>query len=663
MVPESTMPSQAVVSSPESLASLKRSIAAGLALLTPPPELLVSEWADRFARLPREASPEPGPWSTDRAPYQREMMDVVNDPNVETVVYQIASQCGKTAVELNIVGYFIHQDPSPILFVMPSEQLAENFSKERLATMIRDTPALTGLFGAAKTRESGNTLLNKQFPGGFIALAGSNAPRGLASRPVRVLVMDEEDGFPASAGTEGDPVTLAEARTTNFWNRKRIYSSTPTKKGASRIEKHYAQSDQRVYEVPCPQCGTFQTLEWESLRWPSPNTGAAKHEPNRCYYVCVQGCEILEADKPDMLRMGRWRALNPGGGDGRTAGFQLSCLYSPWKTWPETIGDWLKVYKRPNERKAFVNTRLGRTYEVVGETVAGGSLMDRRQLYPARVPDGVLVLTAGVDVQADRLEMEVVGWGVDEESWSVDYLIIRGNPAEQEVWDTLDVALQAKYPNAVGTRLRISSAFVDSGFHTKMVYKFCGRRQARRVFACKGQAGAGVPLTKPRAQKRTHRGPRADLRIVGIDAAKEALYSNLKIDKIGPGYCHFPAAWTNAQGVAEDLPLYGQEYFSQLTAEKLVTEMRDMTPVRKWEKKQERNEALDCRVYAMAALDDLNVQWQLLAENMKQQETKAKAEAVEEPAAPGKTTLRKALKQPKVPLRKSSFATSWKNRF
>ena len=656
------MPLSSITSSPESLAALEACIAAGLQLLTPPPELRVSDWSDRFMRLPREASPEPGPWSTERAPYQREMMDVVNDPGIETVVFMIASQCGKTAVELNIVGYFIHQDPSPILFVMPSEQLAENFSKERLAPMIRDTPVLTGLFGAAKTRESGNTLLNKQFPGGFIALAGSNAPRGLASRPVRILVMDEEDGFPASAGTEGDPVTLAEARTTNFWNRKRIYSSTPTKKGASRVEKHYQQSDQRVYEVPCPQCGTYQTLEWESLRWPSPNTGAKKHEPNRCYYVCVQGCEILEADKPDMLRQGKWRALNPGGGDGRTAGFQLSCLYSPWKTWPETISDWLKAYRLPHTRKAFWNTRLGRTYEVVGETVDDNALVRRRQLYPARVPDGVLVLTAGVDVQADRLEMEVVGWGMEEESWSVDYQILRGNPAEAEIWDRLDAALLDRYPNAAGIRLRIHSAFVDSGFHTKMVYRFCARRQVRRVFACKGQAGPGIPLTKPRAS-RVHRGPRVDLRIVGIDAAKEALYSNLKIDRIGPGYCHFPAAWTSPQGVSIDLPMYGPDYFSQLTAEKLVTEMREMTPVRKWEKKQERNEALDCRVYAMAALDDLNVNWHLLAQNMRQQEEQAKASTPEPVAEPGKTTLRKVLKQPKIPIRKGGYATSWKNKF
>lgn len=611
-------------SSRESLAALGRCIVAALQLLVPPKELTVSQWADLYARLPREGSPEPGQWRTERAPYQRDMMDVVNDPTIETVVFMIASQCGKTASFLNVLWYFVAHDPSPILFVMPSEKDAKGISKERIATAIRDTPALQALFADPKTRSSGNTLLNKSFPGGYLALAGANAPRGLASRPIRILFMDEVDGYPASAGTEGDPITIAEARTTNFWNRIKLYSSTPSVRGASRIEKLEENSDRRRYHLPCPQCGTFQELVWESLKWPNPKSGADRHYPEKCYYVCIHGCEILEVDKPDMLRKGKWVKTNPGGGDGKTAGFQLSAIYSPWVSWPDLINGWLKAYKHPKLRQAFVNTKLGRTYEVAGESVDDGSLMKRRIVYEAEVPAGALVLTAGLDVQADRVECEIVGWGKDDESWSIDYMIFRGNPAMPAFWvEVREMLVNRVFRHASGAQLRIASAFVDSGYHAAMVYKFCRPLQVRRIFACKGQAGPAVPLTKPRG-KRTHRS-RVDLRIVGVDTAKESLYANLKVQDLGPSFCHFPSGYLDEQGVTRERRAYDRDYFEQLTAEKLVTEMDGMTPVRRWEKKRERNEALDCRVYAMAALDDLNIKdWEKLAANV--------ASLVEKPA-------------------------------
>ena len=612
-------------SSADSLAALQRAVVLSLALLTPPAELTVSEWADLNARLPPEGASEPGQWSTDRAPYQRGMMDVANEPGIETAVYMIAAQCGKTASMLNTLFYFVSHAPSPILWVMPTKTLAEDLSKERIDTAIRDTPALAPLFGKSKTRSSGATILKKKFPGGFIALAGANAPSTLASRPARVLICDEVDDFPASSGTKGDPITIADARTTNFWNRFKVYASTPSIKGASRIEKLLANSDMRVYMVACPHCHTYQELVWESLKWPGPNSnsGATRHEPSRCYYVCVQGCEILEADKPDMLRdrdvefPAYWHKTNPGGGDGHTAGFTLSVLYSPWKTWESLIGDWLKAYKNPQQRKAFINTRLARTYEAFGETVDDTALMKRRGVYEAEVPAGALVLTLGVDVQADRIEAELVGWGADGQSWSIDYFILRGNPAMAEAWLPVDELLQRTWLHASGARLRIACAFIDSGYHTAQVYKFCRPRQVRRVFASKGMAGPAVPLTRPRAQ-RAHKS-RVELRIVGIDTAKEALYANLKVEEIGPSYCHFPSAYKNEQGTVVPRNTYDRDYFAQLTAEKLVSEMDGMTPVRKWVKKQERNEALDCRVYAMAALDDLNIRdWTKLAANLQQ---------------------------------------------
>jgi phage terminase large subunit GpA-like protein len=648
-------------SSVESLKALALAVRSALQIFIPPPELTVSQWADLHARLPREGSPEPGQWRTDRAPYQREMMDVVNEPGIQTIVYMLASQLGKTASFLNVLWYFIAHDPSPILFVMPSEKNAKDISRERIATAIRDTPLLTDLFGNPKTRDAGNTVLNKKFPGGFLALAGANAPRGLASRPIRILAMDEVDGYPASAGTEGDPIGIAEARTTNFWNRVKLFSSTPGIKNASRIEKLESLSDQRRYNVPCPHCGTFQTLEWESLKWPSPKSGAAKPEPEKCYYVCVSGCEILEVEKPDMLRAGHWVKTNPGGGDGKTAGFQLSAIYSPWITWPELIEAWLKAYKHPKQRQAFINTKLGRTYEVAGESVDDGSLMKRRIVYEAEVPAAALVLTCGMDVQANRVECEIVGWGKDDQSWSIDYLIFPGNPALPEFWAEIRLMLTGrKFRHASGARLGIACTFIDSGYHAAMVYKFCRPLQVKRIFACKGQAGPAVPLTKPRAN-RTHKS-RVDLRIVGVDTAKESLYANLKVESIGPGFCHYPSGFLNEQGATVERRTYDRDYFGQVTSEKLVTEMDGMTPVRRWEKKQERNEALDCRVYAMAALDDLNIKdWEKLAANLASlADAPIKTPAAVAPPAPevpddGILTI---TGKPK-PVRKEGPKTSW----
>ena len=642
---------------PESLAALWRTVYASLALLAPPPALTVSEWADKFAVLPREGSAEPGPWRTDRAPYQRELMDVVNDPAIETVAYMIASQLGKTAGELNTIFYFAHKDPSPMLLVLPTEKQAEDLSKERISTAIRDTPALRGIFPDVKSRDAGNTMLNKSFPGGYLAMAGANAPRGLASRSIRILIMDEIDGMPASSGTEGDPITLAEARTTNFWNRKKLYSSTPTIKGASRIEKLYEQSDMRRYFVPCPHCGVEQVLEWESLTWPGKGKEGARQDSTACYYVCLSSCEILEAEKPAMLRAGRWVKTNPNPSP-RTAGFQLSSLYSPWLKWPEIIESFLKAAKNPELLKAFTNTRLGRTYEMTGETVDEKALINRRVVYPARVPAGALVLTCGVDVQANRIEYEIVGWGENDRSWSIDYGVLRGNPALPELWAQLDDVLRAPYRHASGTTLRIKCAFVDSGFHTKQVYAFCRPRQVNRVFASKGIGGTGVPLLKARPQSRVHRGSRVELRLVGIDTAKESLYANLQVESDGTGYCAFPLAYLDERGIRHELPLYDQEFFEQLTGEKLITEMDGMTPVRKWVKKRERNEALDCRVYATAALEDLNVDWKKLATNMGTRtrrivETEEIAEEMTQQAAV--SSQRKPARMPKKRLRLPNF--------
>ncbi|MFL6437473.1 MAG: phage terminase large subunit family protein [Terriglobales bacterium] len=563
--------------------------------LRPPPRWSVSQWADQSPRyLSPESSAEPGPWSTARAPFQRDIMDAINDPTIETVVIMSSAQIGKTEIINNLLGYFIDQDPSPVLVVMPTLEIAHAWSKDRLSPMLRDTPCLRGRVKEAKAKVSNNTMLHKKFPGGHLTIAGANSPSSLASRPIRIVCCDEVDKYPPSAGAEGDPVNLAFKRTTTFWNRRHIMVSTPTIKGASRIESAYESSDQRHFNVPCPHCNSVQVLKWRNVTWPTGH-------PEEAIYACEHcGVELTDADKPEMLRRGVWVAEKPGSS---TAGFHVNELYSPWVTWPQMAKAFLEAKKLPETLKTWINTSLGETWEQEGESVDDGTLFGRREEYAAQVPQNAIVLTAGIDVQEDRLEVEVVAWGISEECWSVDYHTFRGNPAMPDVWSELDEYLSRTFEHESGVGLRIACALVDSGgHHTKQVYAFCRRRQTRRIYACKGFAGAGKPLAG-RPTKGNQIG--ALLFPVGVDTAKELIYSRLRLTEFGPGFCHFPEKHE-----------YDREYFSQLTAEKLKTKYKNGFPTKYWEKTRPRNEALDCRVYAMAALDALKPNLPKIAESL-----------------------------------------------
>ena len=500
-------------------------------------------------------------------------MDAVSDPSVETVVVMSSAQVGKTEVISNVIGYHVHQDPSPILAVMPTLELAEAYSKDRLAPMVRDTAALAALIADARSRDSGNTLLHKRFPGGHITLAGSNSPASLASRPVRLVLCDEVDRFPVSAGTEGDPVNLARKRATTFWNRKFILTSTPTIKGASRIEAAFEASDQRRYHVPCPHCEALQPLAWKQLRWPQDNPGAAR-------YVCVEcGAEIDHARKLWMLERGDWVAEAPFRG---TAGFHLSELYSPWRSWGQMAQDFLDAKRLPETLKTWINTALGEPWEEDGEAVDDTGLLARREAYTLEEPPpGLRVVVAGVDVQADRLETTFVG-AAGEELWVLGHLVLWGSPTEALVWRDLDAALSARYgPYAV------AGAAIDSGgHHTSQVYAFARQRLDRRVYAVKGVAGMGRPLASRGSKVGREQ---ARLFIVGVDTAKELLMGRLKVAEPGPGYIHF----------AGDLD---EEWFAQLAAEKAVRRSVKGQLRIEWVKQRPRNEALDCVVYALAAL-------------------------------------------------------------
>lgn len=578
-------------------------------LVAPPPNLTISQWADQERRLSAESSPEPGRWITDRAPYQRGPMDAVTDPSVRKVVLKMSAQVGKTELILNIIGFFIHHDPSPMLVLQPTLDLAEAFSKDRLAPMIRDTPALSGKVKDAKSRDSGNTLLQKKFAGGHITMAGANSPSSLASRPVRIVLCDETCRFPSSAGTEGDPVKLAQKRANNFFNRIFVECSTPTRKGVG-IDPAYEESDRREYDVPCPLCGLMQPLKFAQLRYEGDNSETLRN----VRYQCV-GClgEFTDAKKHWMLSKGEWNARAPFTG---IAGFHINELYSPWRKWEQTVLDYLEAKGDGEKLKVWTNTALGEVYEEKGEAPEWQRLYDRREDYtPGRVPLPGVFLTAGADVQKDRIEVEIVAWAKDKSSWSIDYKIISGDTSSPDPWLELDKVLDNQWPHESGTMLPIRMLAIDSGFNTQQVYQWARKKSVSRVMAIKGQDSSSTILGQPtpvdirlKDRKRIRRG--FSLWPVGVSLIKSELYGWLRLptpldgESYPPGYCHFPQ--------------YGDEYFRQLTAEQLVSRLVRGYRKYMWEKTQERNEALDTRVYNRAAAAAVGIdrftpsEWEIL---------------------------------------------------
>lgn len=566
-------------------------------IVSPPPDLSVSEWADLYRRLSSESSAEPGQWRTDRAPYQKKIMDEINNPEVETIVLMTSAQVGKTEIILNTIGYHIDYDPSPIMVMQPTVDMAKTFSKTRLAPMLRDSPTLSGKVSDAKSRDSGNTILEKSFPGGVVVMVGANAPASLASRPIRILLADEVDRFPASAGTEGDPLSLAEKRTTTFGNRKKIYVSTPTIKGASRIEKAFESSSQEHWHMPCPSCDTYQPLRWGQIHFESVSM-ACKH------------CGALHPEYEWKAGEGKWIAENP---DSKIKGFHLNELASPWKRWGTIIEDFHEAKKNGKETlKVWVNTSLGETWEEKGDGVEADGLLDRREDYDCTIPDGVAVLTAGVDVQDNRLEYEIVGWGPGKESWGIKYGVIMGDPGQDFVWESLDHVLNDKFERKDGIELEIMSTCIDSGgHHTKKVYDYCKKREFKRIWAIKGKGGSGIPFIQ-RPKKRNDEG--VWLFSIGVDVGKDMVVSRLKAEPLQNGYCHFPI---------EQEKGYDDNYFKGLTAEHRVIRFKNGQSMVKWEKKTSStpNEPFDLRNYASAALEILNPNLEMVLNQLEDGQT------------------------------------------
>mgnify|MGYP001404152234 FL=1 len=576
-----------------------------VAVLKPPPELTLSQWADTYRMLSAENSATPGRWHTDNAPYQREIMDAIGDQHVRKVVVMSAAQIGKTAMLMNMLGYYMHYYPAPVLVMQPTLEMGQTFSKDFLAPMIRDTPVLRVLVDT-KSRYSGNTILKKNFPGGHVTIIGANSPASLASRPIKVLLCDEVDRYPASAGTEGDPLLLAQKRQTTFWDKKTVIVSTPTIKGSSRIETEFQETTREEWNVPCPKCGHYQPLRWANIVFDRHDLKkGVRHKCERC------GCESSEY---------AWKAQEIKGHFVAAKIFKVRVekffiFFNPWfslfrfKRGETEYGmGWLPLLAKemldqgdPEKMKTWVNTELGETWEEPGERLEDTELVNRREVYDAQVPEDVLVLTAGVDVQDDRFEVEVVGWGVGKESWGIRYQKIYGDMLKEQVWRDLDAFLTATFSKKDGTQLPILCTCIDSGgHHTDQVYRFTKERYERRIFAIKGKGGQEVPyIRNPSTNNRV----KTPLFVLGVDAGKALVYQRLKHEppeRKGPNYCHFPL---------NEEAGYDEQYFRGLTSEKAVVRFRKGRSVTVWEIKDasyKRNEPLDLRNYATAALEIAN---------------------------------------------------------
>lgn len=551
--------------------------------LRPDPDITVSEWADEFRFLPKKASAEPGRWRTARTPYLRKIMDCLSPQSrVERVVFMKGAQIGGTEIGFNWLGFIIHHCPGPVLMVQPTVEIAKRVSKQRLAPSIEETPVLRERVAEARSRDSGNTMFVKEFPGGLLILTGANSAVGLRSMPIRYLFLDEVDGYPGDVDGEGDPVSLAEKRTDTFSRKKIFMVSTPKIKGLSRIESEYLTTDQRRYFVPCPHCGNCDWIRWPNIQW-------EEGKPETAALLCEScGALIEERHKTWMLERGEWRPTAEG--DGTTAGFHLSSLYSPlgWKSWAKCAREFLKAKRDPSKLKTWVNTVLGETWEEEGDGIEPDSLKSQLEEYPAEVPSGVAILVGSVDVQGDRLECKVKGYGAGEESWLIAYSQFHGDPGRQEVWNELDSFLRQEFEHQGGVKMKITAVGIDSGgLHTEQVYRFCKARSGRRIWALKGGSMRGKEVVGRPSDKNRYR---TKLFLVGTDTAKDIVFSRMRIKTPGPGYMHLPA-WID------------DEYIEQLTSERAIRKyVKGRGTVREYVKTRERNEALDLEVYCLATL-------------------------------------------------------------
>ena len=517
---------------------------------------------------------------------------------VDDVTVMKATQLGMTEVGNNWFAYIVETEPGPMLMVFPTDKLAVDHSTAKLATTIDEMEGLLERIGPSKTKTPGNATLRKKFPGGILFISGANSPANYRNKSIRYLMLDDLDGFPSTVGEEGDPADLAEKRTDSYSARKKIYrNSTPTIKGVSKIEKHFLAGDQRRYYVPCPFCGKMQTLDWggpgqkRGIKFKRDKAG----EVVAVWYECRNCHEAIdESHKTAMLEKGQWRAKFP---ERKKRSYQLSSLYSPigWVSWTQIVTEFLAVKDSPERLQVWTNTRLADVWDEAGSQPDWLVLKSRAEAYKILTwPDPVCFLSAGVDVQKNRLPVVVRGWGENEKSWLVLYTELFGDPNQPEVWQALDQILQQPYMNDTGDQaLYIQTMAVDTGYLSNNVYNFC-RNRPINTMAVKGIGTAGRTsiVGKPSLVDVTWQGELikdgCQLWPLAVDPAKSQIYSRLGMVKDGPGYYHFPIGLDD-------------EYYLQLTAEKKITKYRNGFEVYEWAKLRDRNDVLDAEVYALAA--------------------------------------------------------------
>lgn len=594
---------------------LNACIARILSGMKPPEDLTVSQWADKNRRLTSESSAEVGKWRTSRTPYMFDILDSFTDPLIEHIVVVAASQVGKSETINNMVGYCIDQDPGPILLIQPTIDDVKRYSEMRIAPMIRETRCLKRKVADPKSRDAANTKRQKSFPGGVLVMTGSNVAHDLSSMPIRYVFGDERDRWATSAGSEGDPWELAVARTRTFYNKKMVEVSTPTVKGASAIENSYNLGTMERWKTQCPHCGEYVEITFDNIRfeYEAAEKGDKKiFHITELFYVCPE-CGGISDEHAMKSQPAKWVATVPEARKHhKTRSFWLTAWVSPWATWESIILQFLQAGTDSAKLQVVYNTQFGELWEERGDMASEDDVMARREVYEAEVPDGVLLLTCGVDTQDDRLEYEVVGHRRFGETWGIKKGVILGRPDTEEVWERLDEVLSHKYKFKSGVSLQISLTFIDEGGHfTQEVRQHCLARQYDHVFAIKGANRPDIPYTAPpKKQKIVVNGKvigQVWVYEIGVNAGKQKIVDNLRVQSPGANYCHFP--------LRDD---YGKQFFKQLMSEHLAYVPKLKHPWQ-WQKipGHERNEAFDIRNYNLAACEILSPDWDAIEQKLR----------------------------------------------